>query len=392
MVSIAELVKIKIEILRGYPFFNDFMNADLPDNQKFLDDLKAFSEDLIEIRRVINKKELKLLQHLIALSTYPKEKRYAMLERWLIAELTSEFISFELVKNPFGRTLKQFYRNIYQETFSEEEQEPLRKIKWWIFGENWLPMRIVHAFDKRFYKNIYGDVVHPRYYLIVVKIKGIVVGGAVVNTISTDKISFMVIDYILIVFEHLSKIEGLREFATGEFKVKMSTALFERCKYLAVKDAMRYGHKQHFFILGQVNDPVKMHRKGVLNRKYDTENPVLRLRLYSLIGFRFLDFPYVSPALEEGKEAIDYEYEMIYPFRAEWRNELDPAVYKYALITFLGTYIGADVNKTPVKEMSNYLDNLIREGRKIRLMNFADLGMSREFIKYCRQIRWRVED
>ena len=387
MIQPSELVLKKIAILKGYFFFNDFMDADSPDSKKFLGNLKPFLKDLR--KRGFNNKELKLLQHLVALSTYPKEKRYAMLERWLTAEMTSEFISIDLIKNPLSKDLRRFYKDIYESTFAEDERESLKNIRGWILGENWFPSRIVHWWDSRKYRNFFSHVVHPRYYVLLVKIKGIVVGGAFVNTINTEYISFMVIDFFLITLQHLSEIEELKEFSTGEYKVKLATALFERCKYYAVKDAIRYGHKQPFFILGQASDPVKMYHKHILNLEHDTENPAVRLRLYSIMGFKFLDFPYVSPALGEDQKAVDYEYEIMYSLNPEWRNEVDPKIYKYALVTFLGTW--ADVTKEPVKGMIDYLDNLITQGKKIRLMNFAELRIPREIISICKQIRWKVE-
>lgn len=388
MATIEAEVREKIEILKSYHFFNDFMDADLPDNQQFLDNLGAFRKDLI--KKGFSKKELKLLRHLIALSTYPKEKRYTMLERWLVAELTSETISFKVVKNPFGRDLKQFYKDIYERAFPEEERESLSDYRKWMASENLLPSKIIHFFDTRIYKNAYGHGIHPRWYMLVVKVKGIVVGGAVFNTIHTKEISFMVIDYIVILLQHLNEIEELKEFTAGKYKVSMLQALFERCKYYAVKDAMRYGNKHPSFIIGRVNDPVRMYRKGILNAEHDIENPVLRLRLYSIIGFRFLDFPYVSPSMGEEKEPVDYLYEMMYPFLPQFRNELDPRVYKYVLLTYLAPW--ADVTTSPVTEMSAYLDDLIRQSKKIRLMNFADLGIPKEIIYRSKQIRWKVED
>ncbi len=40
MTDIEELVEEKIRILATYPFFTDFMDSEVPDNNLFLDSLK----------------------------------------------------------------------------------------------------------------------------------------------------------------------------------------------------------------------------------------------------------------------------------------------------------------------------------------------------------------
>lgn len=387
---IGDLVKRKIDILRGYWFFNEFMDADLPNRKVFLEGLMPFLGDLRN--RGFNKRELKMLEHLSFLSTYPKEKRSFALQRWLTAELTSEFMSIKLVKNPLDKDLRKFYNEIYKDVFSEDERESLTKLRVWILGEacaKWIPRRLDDWWDSKYYRNFYGEVVHPRSYVLIAKIKGVVVGGAFVNTLTTDKISFMTIDFFLITLQHLSEIEELKEFNSGEYKVKLSIALFERCKHYAVKDAVRFGDKRPLFLLGEANDPVKMYNKGKLNREHDTENPVLRLRLYSIIGFRFLDFPYISPPMGGDLEPLDYQYSIIYPFSLVG-SELDTQLYKHALVTYLSMW--ADVAKQPVKGMIDNLDNLIRQRKMIKLLNFKELGIPQEIINACRQIKWKIKD
>src|SRR3989344_4049051 len=185
MADINELVRRKVQILSSYPFFTDFMNSDLQDNTKFLQELKLFSKDLI--KKGFAKKELKMLRHLIHLSTVAKSIRYKKLETWFIAELTSEFITFDLIKNPLGKDLKNFYKSIYQEVFPEEEQEDFSSFMLYISKES-----LASSLVNFFLKNEYGDKINIRYYILTVKIKGVIVGAAIFYTLNTKKISFVI--------------------------------------------------------------------------------------------------------------------------------------------------------------------------------------------------------
>ena len=131
--KISQLVDEKISILKNIDFFNFFMNADVPDNKLFLSNLSAFQKDLRG--RGFTKKELELLEHLVHLSTIPKDKRYGKLRAWLTAELSSEFITFSIVKNPFAKDLRGFYRDVYQRVFPEEEQEDLKTFMMYVGRE-----------------------------------------------------------------------------------------------------------------------------------------------------------------------------------------------------------------------------------------------------------------
>src|SRR3989338_876468 len=148
--KIAQLVEEKISILGAYDFFRYFMDADVPDNKLFLSNLSRFRKDLGG--RGFTKKELELLEHLTHLSTVPKDKRYGKLRIWLTAELSSEFITFNIVKNPLSKDLRGFYIDIYKRVFPEEEQEDLSTFMMYVGREGMLSP-ITHYF----LKNEYGD-------------------------------------------------------------------------------------------------------------------------------------------------------------------------------------------------------------------------------------------
>lgn len=384
MTDIEELVKRKIQILSSYPFFTDFISSDLPDNKKFLQDLKLFSKDLIE--KGFTKKELELLEHLTHLSTIPKEKRYQKLRIWLTAELSSEFITFNIVKNPFAKDLRDFYRSVYQRVFPEEEQEDLSVFMMYVGREG-----ILSPITHYFLKNEYGDPIKIKYYLLVVKIKGVIVGAAIFYTLSTKKLSFVILEYIVVFLDDLREIDSLKEFATGKYRVKIASALLNRCKSVAIKDAIKYGPGMLSFIMAEVNDPVKMFEQEVLEE--DITNPVVRIRLYSQVGFQFMDFHWTQPSLGKGKEEIDYLYLIMMPFTKEWQGQVDPSKFKYAFLTYLATWKGIDLKKNEtVLRMRRELDSKISANSPIRLMNFFDLRVPQEVIRACERIDWKVKE
>src|SRR3989344_7381788 len=383
--KIDKLVEQKIGILKDYDFFRYFMDADVPDNKLFLNNLRsAFRKELRG--RGFTKKELELLEHLTHLSTIPKDKRYGKLRIWLTAELSSEFITFNIVKNPLSKDLRGFYRDIYQRVFPEEEQEDLSTFMMYVGREGMLSP-ITHYF----LKNEYGDAIRVKYYLLVVKIRGIIVGAGIFYTLSTKKLSFVILEYIVVFLDDLREIDSLKGFATGKYRVKIASALLNRCKSIAIKDAVKYGPGALSFIMAEVNDPVKMFKQGVLEE--DTTNPVIRIRLYSQVGFRFMDFYWTQPSLGEGKEEIDYLYLIMMPFTKEWQGQIDPSQFKYAFLTYLATWKGVDLKKDrAVLRMRQELDTRTSANRPIKLMNYFDLKIPNEIIKACGAIPWKVKE
>ncbi len=140
-----------------------------------------------------------------------------------------------------------------------------------------------------------------------------------------------------------------------------------------------------------MNDPVKMYEQGVLEE--DVANPVSRMRLYSQVGFRFMDFHWTQPSLGEGKEVIDYLYLIMMPFTKDWQGLVEPSKFKYAFLTYLATWKGVDLKKNEtVLRMRQELDTRASANRPIKLMNYFDLKIPVEIIKACEAIDWKVKE
>ena len=146
-----------------------------------------------------------------------------------------------------------------------------------------------------------------------------------------------------------------------------------------------------FITFNIVNDPVKMYEQGVLEE--DVANPVSRMRLYSQVGFRFMDFHWTQPSLGEGKEVIDYLYLIMMPFTKDWQGLVEPSKFKYAFLTYLATWKGVDLKKNEtVLRMRQELDTRASANRPIKLMNYFDLKIPVEIIKACEAIDWKVKE
>ena len=95
----------------------------------------------------------------------------------------------------------------------------------------------------------------------------------------------------------------------------------------------------------------------------------------------------------EDKEEVDYLYLIMMPFAPEWQNNVNPADFKYALLTYLATWDGVDTKKNQtVLRMKADLDRLTMEKKNIMLMNYFDLKIPREVLNACASIDWKLRD
>jgi hypothetical protein len=375
------IVETKVLTLLDHPFFYEFINSENPDNAKYLENLKVFSNDMMS--KGFSKKELEMLHHLTYLSTVRRELRIKKLKELIELELASETITFKLIKNPFDKDLKKFYTDVYQRIFPESEQEDLINYRRWIFEESF--PRLFNFF----YKNEYREKIDSSSYLVIVKVKGVVVGGIVFFTVNTKRISFTVIDYIVVYLDHLKEMPGLEAYSKGKWRIKIASALLNKCKSYSIPDSIKYGPGHLSFIMAEVNNPIKMYHHGILDQ--DITNPASRIRLYSQIGFRFLDFPWIQPSLSGSKKEIDYLYLIFMSFSPQITDHINPKYLEYVLMTYLATWKGINTRKNEtVLKMKRELQQLKLEHKSVSLLTYQKLGITPEVIKACNSIRWAV--
>ncbi len=359
--------KILLEISSVRLYIEDKINKN-----KFKKNMKFYTEELL--KRGFTKHELKDIEEINGMSAFPEEQIPNRLAKWLESKGSGDLIEVKVIRNPLSRDLKQFYDEIYVHYFpDEDERESLTTYRKYILMEGALA-----KYKDLKMKNHLKEKIKTRYYFVLAKLKGVIVGGIIFYTVSTKKTSFASIDYLATSVHHLKKF-GLEQYSTSKYKMLVNNALIEKAKTMAGIDAKRFGSGKLAALLAEPNDPARMDKNNKLGD--DSENPILRLRLFSMAGFRFFDFPWIQPALEKDQDPVDNLFLACYPYRSEWITKgIDPEEFKYIILTMWSTWYTVDLktDKT-VQRAVGLCDKLGIEKKRIRLLNFNNLNYSKEF-------------
>ncbi|MEM4267825.1 MAG: hypothetical protein QXK37_03245 [Candidatus Woesearchaeota archaeon] len=122
-------------------------------------------------------------------------------------------------------------------------------------------MKVLGKKEVELFYNFANKSIFVEYHLIVAKVLGTVVGGAVFTTVIAPLATAACADFMVVYNNVLAKSEDpmVRQHASGSDRRLIFYELYKHIHKIGEEDTMDYAGRRLDCVLGEANDPVRMY-------------------------------------------------------------------------------------------------------------------------------------